>query len=143
MSMLCLPELLLPVAPGPAEGHYRPMSPPETPKHSQASPAHVSCGATAPFSWVLVHTRFFLCPPRVSVLLVLWNLYNQNLLTFKIKYPGDSQCVCQIPRLGSLMWGLEPWHQCENFFGTVALQLVGHPPGGSMVGLMVTSSRRT
>ena len=25
----------------------------------------VSCGATAPFSWVLVHTRFYLCPPRV------------------------------------------------------------------------------
>ena len=25
----------------------------------------VSCGATAPFSWVLVHTRFCLCPPRV------------------------------------------------------------------------------
>ena len=25
----------------------------------------ISCGVTAPFSWVLVHTRFFLCPPRV------------------------------------------------------------------------------
>ena len=25
----------------------------------------VSCGVTAPFSWVLVHTRFYLCPPRV------------------------------------------------------------------------------
>ena len=24
----------------------------------------VSCGVTAPFSWVLVHTRFCLCPPR-------------------------------------------------------------------------------
>ena len=23
----------------------------------------VSCEVTAPFSWVLVHTRFFLCPP--------------------------------------------------------------------------------
>ena len=27
--------------------------------------ASVSCGVTAPFSWVLVHTRFCLCPPRV------------------------------------------------------------------------------
>ena len=26
----------------------------------------VSYGVTAPFSWVLVHTRFCLCPPRVS-----------------------------------------------------------------------------
>ena len=25
----------------------------------------VSCGVTAPFPWVLVHTRFCLCPPRV------------------------------------------------------------------------------
>ena len=25
----------------------------------------VSCGITAPFFWVLVHTRFCLCPPRV------------------------------------------------------------------------------
>ena len=25
----------------------------------------ISCGVTAPFSWVLVHTRFCLCPPRV------------------------------------------------------------------------------
>ena len=25
----------------------------------------VSCGAIAPFSWVLVHTKFCLCPPRV------------------------------------------------------------------------------
>ena len=25
----------------------------------------VSCGVTAPFSWVLVHTRFCLCLPRV------------------------------------------------------------------------------
>ena len=25
----------------------------------------VFCGVTAPFSWVLVHTRFCLCPPRI------------------------------------------------------------------------------
>ena len=24
----------------------------------------VSCGVTAPFSWILVHTRFCLCPPK-------------------------------------------------------------------------------
>ena len=27
----------------------------------------VSCGVTAPFSWVLVHTKFCLCPPRGSL----------------------------------------------------------------------------
>ena len=28
----------------------------------------VSCGNTAPFSWLMVHTRFYLCPPRVCFL---------------------------------------------------------------------------
>ena len=26
----------------------------------------LSCGDTAPFSWLLVHTRFCLCPPSIS-----------------------------------------------------------------------------
>ena len=35
------------------------------------------CGFTAPFSWVLVHTKFCLCPPRVyfPVLCKFWQLY--------------------------------------------------------------------
>ena len=33
----------------------------------------VSCGVTAPFSWVLVYTRFCLCPPRVYFpVLCMW-----------------------------------------------------------------------
>ena len=45
----------------------------------------VSCGVTASFSWVLVHTRFCLCPPIVCfpVLYKFWLLYsgiNGNLL---------------------------------------------------------------
>ena len=38
----------------------------------------VSCGVTAPFYWVLVHSRFCLCPPRVcfpspvKILTALW-----------------------------------------------------------------------
>ena len=38
----------------------------------------ISCGVTVPFCWVLVHTRFCLCPPRVCfpspvwVLVALW-----------------------------------------------------------------------
>ena len=37
----------------------------------------VSCGITAPFSWVLIHTKFCLCPPRVCfpVLCKFWQLY--------------------------------------------------------------------
>ena len=38
--------------------------------------------------------------------------------------PWDSQSLCQMPRLRSLMWDLEPSQQCESFFGTTVLQLV-------------------
>ena len=47
-----------------------------------------------------------------------------------VRFPGDSQSLCQIPRLGSLTWGSEPSQQLENFFGIIFLQLVGCPPGG-------------
>ena len=50
-----------------------------------AKSGSVSCGVTAPFSWVLVHTRFCLCPPSVCspVLCKFWQLYggvNSDLL---------------------------------------------------------------
>ena len=48
----------------------------------------VSCGVTAPFSWVLVHKRFCLCPARVCFLVLskFWPLYggvNGNLSLVK------------------------------------------------------------
>ena len=64
-------------APSPAAGQHWPTPPLETPGHSQAGLGSVSCGVTACFSWVLVRTRFCLCPPRVYfpvlwVLAALW-----------------------------------------------------------------------
>ena len=55
----------------------------------------VSCGVTTPFSWVLVHTRFCLCPPSVgfSVQCKFWWLYgevNGNLL---LKVPCRHCCT--------------------------------------------------
>ena len=43
----------------------------------------VSCRVTAPFSWVLVHTKFCLCPPRVCfpVLCKFWQLYGGLMAT--------------------------------------------------------------
>ena len=90
------------------------------------------CGLTAPFLWVLVCARFCLCPLRLESLFpsVLWKFYNQILRGFKIRFPGDSQCLCQMPRPRNLTWGLEPSQQWENFFGIIVLQFVDHPPGG-------------
>ena len=55
----------------------------------------VSCGVTAPILWVFVHAKFCLCPPKLEPLfpLVLWKSYNQILLAFKVRLPGDSERV--------------------------------------------------
>ena len=65
----------------------------------------------------------------VSVYSVLWKSYNQIPLVFKVRFPGDSQTLCQIPRLGSLMWGSQLSKQWENFIGIIVLQFVSHLPG--------------
>ena len=64
-NMPCLPELLLlvPLSPRQATADSPPQ---ETTKHSQAGLAQFLAGVTAPLPWVLVCTRFCLCPPRVS-----------------------------------------------------------------------------
>ena len=79
----------------------------------------VSCGLTVPFLYAFMCTRFCLCPPRLESLfpLVLWKSYNQILLAFQFRFPGDSQFLCQIPRLGSLMWG----QNIHNSWGTFLL----------------------
>ena len=47
--------------------------------------------------------------------------------------------------MGNLTWGQEPSQQCDNFFGMNVLQLwqLYGRAIGSMVGLMVTSFKRT
>ena len=61
---------------------------------------------------------------------VLRKSYNQTPLAFKVRFPGDSQSLCLIPKLGNLTWGSEPSKQQENCFGIIALQFVGHPSIG-------------
>ena len=49
----------------------------------------VSCEVSALFLWVLVHTRFCLCPPRLESLFspVLWKSCNQIPVAFKVRFP--------------------------------------------------------
>ena len=61
----------------------------------------VSCGVSAPFSWVLVHTRFYLCPSSVyfPVLCKFWWLYggvNGDLLQEGLCH--TQVCCTQSPR---------------------------------------------
>ena len=60
----------------------------------------VSCGVNAPFPWVLVCSKFCLCPPRWESLFlpVLWKSYNQGQI------PWGFPVTLWFPGLESLMW---------------------------------------
>ena len=58
-------------------------------------------------------------------------------------FPGGSQSLCQIPRLGNLLCVLKLLQKCENVFGIIILQCVGHLLGSSIVELMVTLIKRS
>ena len=73
---------------------------------------------------------------------VLWKFCNHIPLTSRSDSLG-CQPLCQIARLGSLLWPLELLQQCENFFGITVLQFVGCLLSGSIVELMAASSKRT
>ena len=94
----------------------------------------------SPGSW---GTQGFVCSLRESISLVMWKFCNQIPLAFKVKFPGGFKSFCWIPRLGNLLWVPELLQKSKNFFGVNVLQFVGCLLGSSIVGLMVTSSKRT
>ena len=66
----------------------------------------------------------------VSVSVSLVEVLSSNPAGLMVRFPGDSQYLSWILRLGSLMWGSESSQQWENFFGIIVLQFVSHPPNG-------------
>ena len=125
-NMMHLPGLLLPVPLSPGQATFDLLR-----RYSTGWSDSVSSCVTVPFPWVLVHTGFCLCPPRVKFLFppVLCKSCNQIPLVFKVRFPDDSQSVCQIPRLGSLIWGIGPSQQWENFLDIIVLEIAGDPLG--------------
>ena len=121
-------------APDTATGHCQPAPSPVTPKHSQANLAQSLVGSLglSPGSWC---TQGFVCALQQPVSPVLWKIGNRIPLAFQVKFSGASQSLCQISRLGNLLWALEFLQQCENFFSIIVLQFVGCLLGGSMVEL--------
>ena len=86
----------------------------------------VSCGVTAPFSWVLVCTRFCLCPPRVCfpVLCKFWLLsvgVNGDLLQEGLCHTQvcctQSPCPCSSPLLIHTSTGDAQRQFCLSFCG--------------------------
>ena len=103
-------------APDPAAGHHGPTPLPEIPGHSQASLGQslVESLLLSPGSWC---TQGFVCALQVSVSPVLWKFYNQIPFTLKFRFPGDSQSLCGISRLGSSLG-------VYNFHSSVRTSLV-------------------
>ena len=118
-------------------GHCQPTPPLETPGHSQASLAQSLMGTLllSPESWCTqgfsVHSKsLFLQSYGSPVIKSHWPL-KSNSLGVLTPFARSS---------GWQIWALELLQQCENFFGIIVLQFVGCLLGGSLVGLMPTSS---
>ena len=99
-----------------------------------------SCGLTAPFSWVLVCTRFCLCPLRVclpSPVEVLWSnptgLQSQTPWGFSVPLPD--------PQVGKSVVGPRTF-LTENFFDILFCSLWVVCSAALWWGLIATSSKR-
>ena len=92
--------------PDPVAGHCQPTSYTETPGHLQANVGQSFVGSVllSPRSWC---TQGFVCALQESGSPVLCKFCIQNPLASKVKFPKGSQSLCQIPRLGNLLWVLE------------------------------------
>ena len=78
----------------------------ETPGRSQASLGQSLVGSMllSPGPW---YAQSFVCALQESVSPVLCKFCDQIPLASKVKFLGDSQSLCQIPRLGNPLWVLE------------------------------------
>ena len=87
--------------PNPTAGHHQPMPLPKSPGNSQASLGQSLLGSLLlpPGSWC---TQGIACALQESVSPVLCKFCGQIPLACIVKFPGDSQFLCQIPRLGNL-----------------------------------------
>ena len=128
-------------APIPPADQCRPTPPPETPRHSQVSLAQSLVGSLllSPGSWC---TQGFVCVCQESVFPVLCKFCNQIPLVSKVKFLGVPSPFARSP-------GWEICCESENFLDSariyllkIILQFVDRLLSGSVVGLMVTSSKR-
>ena len=120
-------------------GHCQPTPLPETPRHTGASMARSLVGSLLLSLWSWC-TQGFVCALQESLFPQFCG--SSVIKSFKVRFPGVTQYICQIPRLGSLL-GLELLQQRENFFGMTVFQFVSRLAGSSIAELMATFSKRT
>ena len=116
-----LPKTAASSVPFPLAGPCQPIPLQKTLKYSQADLAQ------SLVRLLLLSPGFCLCPTRVAVFPSLWTFCNQILLSFKVRFPGDSH-----PFAGSPGWevyvGPRNFAAVREFLGVIALQFVGRPP---------------
>ena len=129
--------------PDPAVSHGQPMPPLETPGHSQASLAQSLVGSLLLFSgsWC---TQGFFVPSK--------SLSSQSCVSSVIKshWPAKSNSLGEflVPlpdlQVGKPVLGPRTFLAVQEFLALTitVLQFVGYLLGGSMVGLIVTSSKK-
>ena len=115
----------------------------ETPEHWQESLPQSLEGSLliSPGSWC---AQGLVCALQESVFPILWKFCNQMPSGLQSQIPHGFSVLLQDPlQQGNLLCALELSQQCENFFDITVLQFVGCLLSGSMVRLMVISSKRT
>ena len=121
-----LPGLLLPVAPSgePLMTHASAGDPPVL----AGGFVSVSCGVTAPFLWVLVHTKFCLCPPSLeSVSYSPMELLQSNPTGFQGHIPCGFPVPLLDPQAGKPDVGSKPSRQCEKLLWYYCSPVCGFP----------------
>ena len=88
----------------PVAGHCQPTHPPETPGHSQASLDQFLVGSLLLYPGSCC-SQGFVCALQEVCFLVLWKFCSWIPLAFKVKFPGGSQSLCQIPRFWQIRCG--------------------------------------
>ena len=93
-----------------------PLPSPEDAPQPTGRPGSASCGVTAP-PCVPGCTRHCVHLPKVTCLFppVLWSSFYKAPLACQVNSSGGSSFWCQIPRVGSLLWGLKLSFLFENF----------------------------
>ena len=93
----------------------------------------VSCGLSASFSWILVHTRFYLCPLRVSVSPSSMEILQSNPTGLQGQIPWGFPVPLLDPQAGKPDVGVRIftiggellWYYCSPVCGSPTWQVYG------------------
>ena len=105
-NTLCLPGLLLPAPLTPQQATVDPLLCSRSPNTHRQIWLNLLWGHCSFLLGSSIHKILFVLSNSLCFPQSCGSCINQILMTFKIRFPGDSQSLCWIASLGSLMKGL-------------------------------------